>query len=205
VNLKTFLDRACLHRTVITSTMSTLLQGVRITARSLRCTPAAPLYATKPIGRRRPLSTTTACMQDEFQKRKNKDLKRLEQRDGDSYYQLKSLEDDLENSFEDPDWLVNEAAENKRWAELMGNSMDEVDKLAEPPVSRRRDKIPNTFINLGERPEDGEEPLELDGEEEEGDEYDNMSVLGHGELAKHQEMRHYARLAAWDLPMLSSK
>ena len=41
------------------------------------------------------------------------------------------------------------------------------------------------------------------GEDEEWGE-DDMTSLGHGELEKHREMREYARLAAWELPLLSS-
>ncbi|KAF2488523.1 hypothetical protein BU16DRAFT_473929 [Lophium mytilinum] len=32
---------------------------------------------------------------------------------------------------------------------------------------------------------------------------DDISALGHGELEQHRELREYARLAAWELPMLS--
>lgn len=49
------------------------------------------------------------------------------------------------------------------------------------------------------------------GEEEEQDsgedpvfEGDDIPSLGHGELEQHREMRHYARLAAWEMPLLSS-
>ena len=40
-----------------------------------------------------------------------------------------------------------------------------------------------------------------DGEFEE----DDITSLGHGELEQHREMRHYARIAAWEMPLLSSK
>lgn len=33
---------------------------------------------------------------------------------------------------------------------------------------------------------------------------DDISSLGHGELEQHREMRDYARIAAWDMPLLSS-
>jgi small subunit ribosomal protein S35 len=47
-----------------------------------------------------------------------------------------------------------------------------------------------------------------EGEEELGpdDDYygDDITALGHGELEQHRELREYARLAAWELPLLSS-
>ncbi len=52
-------------------------------------------------------------------------------------------------------------------------------------------------MNMGE-PEpmdDLEDDIEAGGE---------ISSLGHGELEQVREMRHYARLAAWDMPLLAS-
>ena len=34
---------------------------------------------------------------------------------------------------------------------------------------------------------------------------DDMTPLGHGELDQHREVREYARIAAWDMPLLSSE
>ena len=49
------------------------------------------------------------------------------------------------------------------------------------------------------------------GEDEEQDtgeddqfESDDITSLAHSELEQHREMRHYARLAAWEMPLLSS-
>lgn len=36
-------------------------------------------------------------------------------------------------------------------------------------------------------------------------EADDLTVLGHGYLEQHREIREYYRLAAWELPLLSSK
>lgn len=49
----------------------------------------------------------------------------------------------------------------------------------------------------------GEERDEV-GEDEEF-ENDDISSLAHGELEQHREFREYARLAAWEMPLLSSK
>ncbi|KAI6710866.1 hypothetical protein JHW43_006597 [Diplocarpon mali] len=60
----------------------------------------------------------------------------------------------------------------------------------------RRKKLKETFMNMGEK-----EPWEDEWTME--DEDDDMNSLAHGELEQHREMRHYARLAAWEMPLLS--
>ena len=54
------------------------------------------------------------------------------------------------------------------------------------------------FWNMGEveREESGED---------EAFEGDDLNELGHAELEQHREMREYARIAAWEMPLLSSK
>lgn len=47
-------------------------------------------------------------------------------------------------------------------------------------------------------------PLGDDYGEEDEFEEDDISSLGHGELEQHREMRDYARIAAWEMPLLSS-
>jgi hypothetical protein len=66
--------------------------------------------------------------------------------------------------------------------------------LVAPP---RKKKLKQTFMNLGD-PEPWEEEHLMT------DDHDDMTPLGHGELEKHREMRHYTRLAAWEMPLLSS-
>lgn len=45
---------------------------------------------------------------------------------------------------------------------------------------------------------------EQDSGEDEEFENDDITSLGHGELEQHREMRDYARIAAWEMPLLSS-
>lgn len=52
------------------------------------------------------------------------------------------------------------------------------------------------FSNLGEAPFDSLEDPEF--------EEDDITSLAHGELEQHREYREYARLAAWEMPLLSS-
>lgn len=58
-------------------------------------------------------------------------------------------------------------------------------------------KLKPTFLNIGD-------PEPFDEEDREDDD-DDISTLGHMELEQVREQRHYARLAAWEMPMLSSK
>ena len=49
----------------------------------------------------------------------------------------------------------------------------------------------------------GEPEREASGEDEKY-QGDDLNELGHAELEQHREMRHYARIAAWEMPLLSS-
>ena len=63
----------------------------------------------------------------------------------------------------------------------------------EPAVKRIR---PGFFAMGEEEVQDSGEDPKFEG--------DDIPSLGHGELEQHREMRHYARLAAWEMPLLSS-
>lgn len=63
-------------------------------------------------------------------------------------------------------------------------------------------KIPIPRVKLGFFNRDMDDVEGMEGEEEfEGD---DITSLGHGELEQHRELREYARIAAWDMPLLSS-
>jgi len=49
---------------------------------------------------------------------------------------------------------------------------------------------------MGEAPIDSQEDPEF--------QEDDITSLAHGELEQHREYREYARLAAWEMPLLSS-
>ena len=53
------------------------------------------------------------------------------------------------------------------------------------------------FFSMGE-----EDPVAT-GEDEEF-EGDDITFLAHGDLEQHRELREYARIAAWEMPLLSS-
>lgn len=84
---------------------------------------------------------------------------------------------------------------------MMEETTDEIRariERMEPPERKFKKKLKNTFLN-----ENDPEPWE--DEDNTLDDHDDISSLGHGELEQHREMRHYARLAAWEMPLLSSK
>ena len=67
----------------------------------------------------------------------------------------------------------------------------------EEEIQPRKRKLKQTFMNMGEH-----EPWEEDTTMPDDD--DDIPTLAHQELEQHREMRHYARLAAWEMPLLSS-
>ena len=68
-------------------------------------------------------------------------------------------------------------------------------EFPEPEI--RLPSLKRGFIALGEdHPQDVGEDEEFQG--------DDITSLAHGELEQHREMREYARIAAWEMPMLSS-
>lgn len=58
-------------------------------------------------------------------------------------------------------------------------------------------RITPGFMAMGEDDEQGT------GEDDDFED-DDITSLGHGELEQHREMREYARIAAWEMPLLSS-
>lgn len=183
--------------------MATALQGFRLTARSSQCRPHAQRYLAKSIGRRRAFSSTPPILTDSQTANRestsytkpviNKNSERWDI--SDERYQkyqeaLKHVgESDLlsndENARSD---LNEEVLENLR---LAGIEL--------PSEAPRRQKLKQTFLNMGDP-----EPFEDDNFEFEADTHEELSSLAHGELEHHREMRHYARLAAWEMPLLSS-
>ncbi|PQE26334.1 hypothetical protein CJF30_00001091 [Rutstroemia sp. NJR-2017a BBW] len=81
--------------------------------------------------------------------------------------------------------------------EMLENAGHKYTTLA-PPYGfdeTARKKLKTTFLNYGD-------PEPFDEADREDDE-DDITSLGHMELEQVREQRHYARLAAWEMPMLS--
>lgn len=101
--------------------------------------------------------------------------------------------------------------ENRRFIEEFNNmekraeAFSEIDKYA-AQVEREE---PMRFEDVKEKPrgfwaedEDDEFALVEDGDDDFND--DEITSMAHAELELHREMREYARIAAWDMPLLSS-
>ena len=66
-----------------------------------------------------------------------------------------------------------------------------------PPEDLKVPRIKAGLMAMGEEDEQGT------GEDEDF-QGDDITSLAHGELEQHREMRQYARIAAWEMPLLSS-
>ena len=162
-----------------TTAMATALQSFCFAARSCRCRPGTHQYASKSIAKRRVFSTTLSHRSDD------KDIDAKLKKAGTSMA-------DLQPPITSKDVAdVVDREVGGLLAEFRGLADD---ALVAPP---RKKRLKQTFMNLGE-PEPWEEEHLMT------DDHDDMTPLGHGELEKHREMRHYARLAAWEMPLLSS-
>lgn len=82
---------------------------------------------------------------------------------------------------------------------MQGEASQAAHEAAEemPHVDVQIPRIKPGLMALGEaEPQDSGEDEEFEG--------DDITSLAHGELEQHREMRHYARIAAWEMPLLSS-
>jgi small subunit ribosomal protein S35 len=59
--------------------------------------------------------------------------------------------------------------------------------------------------NLGFWGEDEEDEFAIVEDDDDEFHNDDISSIAHAELEQHREIREYARIAAWDMPLLSSK
>lgn len=102
-------------------------------------------------------------------------------------------------------------AENRRLVEdyndldLRAEKFAELDKMVnqiEKQEDIRFDDIREKQRGFWGEDEDDEFAQVEDGDEEIND--DEITSMAHAEMEVHREMREYARIAAWDMPMLSS-
>ncbi|TVY34131.1 37S ribosomal protein S24, mitochondrial [Lachnellula subtilissima] len=155
--------------------MASALQGFRFTARSCACAPLSRRCAAQSIARRRAFATTTLRLQTQRSPEQKDVLKKIEKAVG------YNLDEEL-------------AADKKELQNLLDAEI-EFGPVG-PDLWKRRQKLKETFLNMGDP-----EPFE-DGDFDE-DGHDDLPSLAHGELEQHREWRHYARLAAWEMPLLS--
>ncbi|KAH9218876.1 mitochondrial ribosomal subunit protein-domain-containing protein [Leptodontidium sp. 2 PMI_412] len=165
--------------------MATALQGVRSTARSCLCSQTPFRYAANSIGTGRAFSTTFPRS-----KRTNRVKTGLTKaRKSGSPQAAALLETDKEI-----DAVRAAGSKGDEW-DAVKQKLDSKHRPWELATQRRR-KLKETFMNMGEA-----EPWEDEYTMEDDD--DDINSLAHGELEQHREMRHYARLVAWEMPLLS--
>jgi len=91
---------------------------------------------------------------------------------------------------------------NKQWEDAISERQEEWDAYQEELKAMEKDMLsrePETggYWNMGEENEGIGDDEEFKN--------DDLTSLGHAELEQHREIREYARLAAWEMPLLSSK
>lgn len=103
-------------------------------------------------------------------------------------------------------------AENRRMVEEFNDPQKRAAAFAEleKSVNQIDKEYPMRFDDMREKrlglwgdEEDDEFALVEDADEEFND--DDITSMAHAELEVHREIREYARIAAWDMPLLSSK
>ncbi|KAG0645897.1 37S ribosomal [Hyphodiscus hymeniophilus] len=194
--------------------MATALQSFRLTVRSCQCRPRAQQYLTRSVGRRRAFNTVRPLLQDsdkstgrfsgihedESNGLSEKELAALEKLEAQSKEIAKLSDDDPTKRFKQLSHGLRTLEQSGLAEEYNSDVMEALDEtgLIQPEVTKKTKKLKNTFLNLGEQ-----EPFEDDDFDMETNLLEDMNSLAHGELEQHREMRHYARLAAWEMPLLS--
>ena len=175
---------------VNTPGMAAAIQSFLFTVRCCGCRHGIHRHATKSTGRRRLFSTAPPRWheQDRSELSKRAILEKIEKASGAKRGKW------LESHVSGFDEQMKEEEEAAKEFLLRNSSAPSFEW-----EKRRAPKIKPTFLNMGEHELIDGHP---DDESEEDDE--DLTTLGHGELEHHREMRHYARLAAWEMPLLSS-
>lgn len=103
---------------------------------------------------------------------------------------------DYEKSSQSLDKLMQSLEVESKLKGVVGESIHEVaTQVRTPKIQPPRTKL--GLFSMGE-----EDPVTT-GEDEEF-EGDDITSLAHGDLEQHRELREYARIAAWEMPLLSS-
>lgn len=155
-----------------------------------------------PSWQQRPLSTTPFRRADPTKD----DIKReLSEEDDEEF------DEDDEEEFDEEDEidLSNETKEEKDKRELaeLVEELEEVQDMIQeknPSLWKANDPY---GLDMNALVEDGKDGFWSEGQPELGpdDDYyaDDITSHGHGQLEQHRELREYARLIAWELPLLN--
>ncbi|KAL3424308.1 37s ribosomal protein [Phlyctema vagabunda] len=181
--------------------MATLMQSLRFAARRTNCRSAIQYSYTRQFNKRQPFSTTQLQRKESGQDGELSGSSEPSDAAATAPTTPASPSEplDMEKLMrENLDTQLKEHVDDFIQSGIMGIDAMLGDEDADRSAAQeRRQSAPKkTFMNMGE-----EEPFEDEVAEEEDE--DEISTLGHLELEQHREMRYYARLAAWDMPLLS--
>jgi small subunit ribosomal protein S35 len=168
--------------------MATSLQSFRITARKPLCQIAAQAHLARPFGRRRCFKTYSSRRVDDAGKEPSTEALSSNDQDSDDPPRRPQSTRTLEEAF---------VGILKKYGRIHQNMPEELRNA--PPFREMRPLKPKAgALNMGV------DPSEYPEEDPEFEE-DDITSLAHGQLEQHREYRHYARLAAWEMPLLTSE
>lgn len=162
---------------------------------------AAAIQHQQPPLFHRPLSTTAARRETAEEKDKAEDVERVFADPGEfltNFLRDETISDkDRELASRMLDDWSKVPPEMRRDLERLRIEISEAAAPLRRPVIPKRDSFWNE--------EEADPDLITDELGEDDFEEDDMMAMGHGKLEEHREFREYARIAVWEMPLLSSK
>ncbi|KAK0109060.1 37S ribosomal protein S24, mitochondrial [Cadophora gregata f. sp. sojae] len=165
--------------------MAAALQSVRSTAWSCLSSQNPFRFAASSIGPVRTFSNS--LLRPKRTNRVKTGLMKAKKSAGDEAAGLLQIESELQR-------VIETSSNGDEW-DAVKQKIDSQNRPYELANNRRK-RLKETFMNMGEA-----EPWEDEHTMEDDD--DDINSLAHGELEQHRELRHYARLVAWEMPLLS--
>jgi small subunit ribosomal protein S35 len=168
--------------------MATALQSFRTAAVRPLSRIAAQTHSARPFGRRRGFKTFPSRRENDAGKESGAEAISSNDLDSNEPPTSPPSSQTLEEAFVD---IL------KKHGRIRQNMPEELRNA--PPLREIRPLKPKAgALNMGV------EPSEYPEEDPEFEE-DDITSLAHGQLEQHREYRHYARLAAWEMPLLTSE
>jgi small subunit ribosomal protein S35 len=164
--------------------MATYLQPFRVFTRQSQCRIATQYRAPRSNGRHRWLSASQSWRREPGKSKKDVDFDRIEA-------ELKDLRERIKSIAGTPraDEGFGESTQGSR----SSNALRDMPPFRMPPMPKQKPGL----LNMGEKPT-------MNPQEDPEFEDDDITALAHGDLEQHREYRHYARLTAWEMPLLTS-
>ena len=106
-------------------------------------------------------------------------------------------EKELAQLVEDTGEIIRSEEVRDDVAEFTMSIAEEEDRRRKPILAPKYEVKKQGLMAMGEEPGEGQEDPEF--------EEDDITSIAHGQLEQHREYREYMRIAAWEMPLLSSK